>query len=301
MNKNDLIHCTLVPIDFSGTSLHALEHASAIANISTDNKHGIIALLNVVETHSFDAYLNLEDVNDSDKDAGLIKESFAKLDAIIKEYTGQFNVTFVSIVAGGKVAKTIANVAESLQAQSIVMGTHGSSGIQALAGSNSSRVINLATCPVVTVREKSIGRGYKNIVLPLDLSTNTKQKVSIAVIIAKYFHSTVHVITMKTEDSGTSLRLENNLKQVTEYLADHGVDNTQTTFENDGDFNDRVITWAQGKEADLIIIMADGETGISDYIFGTMAQRIVNKSTIPVMTVIPTINMGGYTMMDSLA
>jgi nucleotide-binding universal stress UspA family protein len=179
------------------------------------------------------------------------------------------------------------------------MGTHGSSGIQAIAGSNASRVIALAPCPVITVREKTLGQGYKNIVLPLDLSSETKQKVHIASMVAKYFNSTVHIVTLDPKDEFLANRVQNNLRQVEDYLKERNIQFTETRLsESNGSFGKQTLTWAEGKDADLIIIMAETERGVSDFIFGSYAQQIVNRSPIPVMTVNPRNNMAGFDIIN---
>jgi nucleotide-binding universal stress UspA family protein len=295
MDKQSLKNATLVPIDFSVTSLHALEHAAAIANISTDNSKNVVALLHVIEGDTFDTVYGISAVESGDKIDLAVEGAFTRLQSIIETYKDKFNVNFASIVSGGKPPKTIASVAEEIEAQSIVMGTHGSSGIQALAGSNSSRVILLAPCPVITIREKPFGEGYKNIVLPLDLSVETKQKVAIAATVAQYFKATIHLVSLQKSDEYLAHRLENNLNQVESYLKERELSYTENKLDaSEGAFSKETLKFANAKGADLIVIMADEEEAIGDFIFGTTAQQIVNKSTIPVMTVIPTNTLSGW-------
>jgi nucleotide-binding universal stress UspA family protein len=90
---------------------------------------------------------------------------------------------------------------------------------------------------------------------------------------------------MSSADEFISRRLQGNLAQVEEYLADREIPYTSTVI--DGNFVTNTLAWARGKNADLIIIMAERDRGVSEYIFGTMAQQIVNRSTIPVMAVKP--------------
>jgi nucleotide-binding universal stress UspA family protein len=58
-----------------------------------------------------------------------------------------------AILMEGSEAGTIARVARSRRASMIVIGTHGRSGIErVLLGSVATRVVSLASCPVLTVR-----------------------------------------------------------------------------------------------------------------------------------------------------
>ncbi|MGV2481330.1 UNVERIFIED_CONTAM: universal stress protein, partial [Salmonella enterica subsp. enterica serovar Weltevreden] len=80
------------------------------------------------------------------------------------------------IIREGRIYKTILEVAGEIDCDSIVMGTMGAEGLGQITGSNSSRVIAQADVPVVVVKEKQIGEGYKNIVFPVDLTLESKQK-----------------------------------------------------------------------------------------------------------------------------
>ena len=294
MDKKQLKNSTLVPIDFSVTSLIALDHAAAIANLSQDNVNRVVTLLHVIEGPSFDPVYDIAEIEVSDRDALAIEGAANRLQSVIDKSKSSYNVNFRYIIVGGKASRKIAQVAEEIDAQSIVMGTHGSSGMQALAGSNASRVIQLASCPVIVVRERPLGQGYKNIVLPLDLSNETKQKVNITAQIAKYFNATVHLVTLAETDEFLANRISANIAQVEEYFKERGIATTTTSLtESNGNFALQTLVWAQGKGADLIVIMSQQDKELSEYIFGSYAQQIVNRSTIPVLTVNPHAHMSG--------
>ena len=293
-DKSQLLNSTLVPIDFSVTSLIALDHAAAIANLSQDNVNRVVTLLHVIEGANFDPVYDIAEIEVSNRDALAIEGAINRLQSVIDKSKATYKVNFRYIVVGGKPSRKISEVAEDIQAQSIVMGTHGSSGRQALAGSNASRVIQLASCPVVVVRETPIGQGYKNIVLPIDLSKESKQKVNITVQIAKYFNATVHIVGVDERDEFLATRMEANIAQVASYFNERGITTTTTTLtEANGNFALQTLVWAQGKNADLIVIMSQQEKGLSEYIFGSYAQQIVNRSTIPVLTVNPDARLKG--------
>jgi nucleotide-binding universal stress UspA family protein len=287
MITNEFSNSTLVPIDFSETSLIALEHAAAIADIMNETPN-LVTLLHVIEGASFNPVSGHTNRGENDKDTLAIEGAIHRLEKIIGQYADRTNVTYKYIVAGGKPYRRIAELAEEVKADTIVMGTHGSSGIQAFAGSNASRVIQIAPCPVVVIKEKAFGRGYKNIVLPLDLTKETKQKVNAAVKIAGHYDSTIHILTMAESDEFLANKLHNNLAQVKEYLEERNIKCSTTVLDaSGGNFARQTIVWAQGRDADLIVIMAQQEKGLTEYIFGSYAQQIVNRSPIPVMAITP--------------
>ena len=59
-------------------------------------------------------------------------------------------------VVAGDPADAIVRMAEELEVDLIVMGTHGRTGLQhVLLGSVAEKVVRLALCPVLTVRYKA--------------------------------------------------------------------------------------------------------------------------------------------------
>lgn len=73
-------------------------------------------------------------------------------------------------------------------------------------------------------------------------------------------------------------------KQVCEYLADQGIKYT-SKFISGINTVDSTISYAMGVDADLVSIMTEQNDSIVDYVLGTSAQHMLNKSPIPVMSV----------------
>ena len=65
------------------------------------------------------------------------------------------------------------------------MGTHGASGFEKLwVGSNAYRVASAAPCPVITIRETFEKETFSRILVPLDNSKETRQKIPMAIFFA---------------------------------------------------------------------------------------------------------------------
>lgn len=294
MNIKEFKHTTLVPIDFSENSMFSLEHAAQIAHI-TEDKNQKITLLHVLEhQHMDEPFYEGKDISMSTGLSLMIEGAVNRIQKIIDEKLTGKNFKANYLIGSGKVYREIPEIAKMVEASYIVMGSHGGSGIQSFLGSNAARVIQLAACPTIVVRNKHIGSGYKNIVLPLDLTKETKQKVSFAVKIAKYFGSTIHIFTVTEEDEFLAHRINNNMKQVNEYITENGIKTTATYLTDvPGNFADVTLDFAKNNNADLIVIMTQQERSLSEYIFGSYAQQIVNKSPIPVMAINPRADLVG--------
>lgn len=138
----------LVPTDFSRGSRDALAYADTLRR-QTGAK---LIVVHVVEDPTVtgiwpEMYVpNLPDVR-----RGLVGFAHKSLAAETK----RLRLTDVATeVAIGPAAQTIAAIAKRLKCDLIVMGTHGRSGLaHVVLGSVAERVLRMAHCPVLAVRE----------------------------------------------------------------------------------------------------------------------------------------------------
>ncbi|HYG15481.1 MAG TPA: universal stress protein [Bacteroidia bacterium] len=279
--KNNTI---LVPTDFSEVATNALEHAVTIARIYGNE----ILLLHIVE----ESFLGSLFGSKNAVKEGLVGQMLQdKLDEICKKITAENGVKARGIIREGRIYKTILEVSEEIDCDSIVMGTNGAEGFERVMGSNSSKVIAQSEFPVVVVKEKKIGQGYKNIVFPVDLTLESKQKTWWAMHVAKKFDSTIHIIAEKESDEFFKNRMVANLRSIEDVFNKNGVKHTTTMLDDDkypDKFYMDTLRYADEINADLIMIMTQQEKGFSEFLIGSYAQQIVNAhSKIPVMCIVP--------------
>jgi nucleotide-binding universal stress UspA family protein len=167
------------------------------------------------------------------------------------------------------------------------MGTHGVRGIQRIIGSRALRVITNANRPFLIVQEKRIRQhGYKHIVLPVDFSRETKQKLAWAVEIGKKFDSTLHLLADHESDEFAARALNNNINYAENYLSERGCKFTVKKVNKGDNFPKETVRYAAALDADLIMIMTDPDLDLGDYIAGPDEQKIIgNEAQIPVMAI----------------
>jgi nucleotide-binding universal stress UspA family protein len=142
------IHRILVPTDFSGCADEALEHATQLAKLA----HAEIHLLNAYELPAPVPTVGApvwfpQEVYDQFRDAA--KEGLAQR---IAKVAAQGVKVEGSVVCENP-TRAILDAAVKPQADLIVMGTHGRTGIKhVLVGSVAERTVRLAPCPVMTVK-----------------------------------------------------------------------------------------------------------------------------------------------------
>ena len=272
----------LVPIGFSDQSIVALGQAFNLAKI----KNSDVVLLSVIEEQSMIHSLFLDD--NSHKLQQKVKE---KLEGIASEYSVKYGVDVDTMVAKGKIYEQINDVAEMIEADLIVMGTTGTNGgLKKLIGSNAERVVGLAHCPVITIKGKNHRDGCENIILPLDLEKQTKEKVMYALEYARYWNATVRIVSVVLRNNFKAReKLTKNIKEVQQFIIEAGIKCTSELVEGEkkqtlGDF---VFEYQKRFDADLIMIMTKKEELSLSTNISVTARYIINNSDIPVMSIRP--------------
>lgn len=270
----------LVPTDFSDLASSALGHAIKVAQIYKNE----ITLLNIVDEGLFGGIFT------SGNQSELVKEAVQnRLNNIAAEVKTKHGVTVHTRIDSGRIYKTISNIANEENFDSIIMGSHGANGLEQVIGSNASRTIQYADVPVVVVKNHSAGEGYKKIVMPIDLTIESRQKTDWAVHVAKKFNSEIHVAYQGSSDEFTQNRIKANVKSVENKLIQNGVNFKSVEIQDKllENYATEIMNYAEKANADLIMVMTDMELGISDIIRGTYTQQIVNRSNTPVMCIHP--------------
>ena len=273
----------LVPVGFSEQSLAALKQACLIAKI----KKSEVTILSVIEEQSKISGLLID--NPFEEIRNKVKD---KLDEISEMHSSKFSVKVDSMVASGKIYEQIVEVSSMINANLIVMGTNGSPKgvIKKFIGSNAERVVRLSNIPVITIKENTSTENFDNIILPLDLGKETKEKVTFAIEYARYWNSTIRIVSVFLKDNTNEKNiLIKNLNQVSNFISNAGVKCTSELIEGEkkqslGDF---VINYEKKFDSDLIIIMTKKEELALSNNLSVTARYIIHNSKIPVMSIKP--------------
>jgi len=272
----------LIPIDFSNTSKLALEHAAHLCKAFDSELH----LVHIYKTSTIDVLPNLTATSASLPNyEGLREMVIEELNAVGKKFSKKHNIAYNIEVKEGSVSKGIIASAQDCGADLIVMGTHGVSGFEEFfLGSNAYRVVTSSTVPVLTVQAHSDKLVFENIVLSIDSSQHTRDKVSEAVALAEKMGSTIHIAQLMREDDDAAI-MNLKVKQIEEHL-DHKSIAYQTTVINNDNIAKATLEFATKAQGDLIVVMTDQEN-YTGFFVGEYAQQIVNHSKIPVLSVTP--------------
>jgi len=270
----------IVAIDFSKGSLHALDYAIAFANLVKSN----IMMVWV------DGHVNQDSVFSTDTNE-FRDEAVKNMDEIMRSRKGMMKNGKLSYkLRKGKVYQEMANQAKINNASLIIAGTHGVTGYEEFwIGSNAYKIVSYAPCPVVTVRYDFDMRedGIKSIVLPIDSTLDTREKVPFTINMAKAFGADIHILALYTTSlKAVQRKVDNHARQVQKAITDAGINHYLEGVHAENITN-ASIDYAIKVNADLIAIMTEQETNASNILLGPYAQQMVNHSPVPVLSIQP--------------
>ena len=169
----------------------------------------------------------------------------------------------------------------------ILLGTHGKKGMQHLLGSYAMKVITKSKIPTLVVQKKPYS-GYKNILLPVNSFTEPRQKVGIAISVAKMFGSTIHIFKEVLKDPGEMSRIEIMTKQIAEAFNKAGISFEVFASKKPGETAKELVAVAVAKNLDAILMVTDTQIGSSVLSIGSWNEKLLfNEAQIPVMCINP--------------
>lgn len=259
----------LVPTDFTKVADCAMNHAAVVAKRLNAEVH----LLHIV-----DKTAHLEEARTK---LNLEVERAKKIDPSMR---------VSPLVRVGSVYEDIGTAASEVGAGLIIMGTHGMRGMQFITGSRALRVITNSSVPFIVVQERSIrAHGYRDIVVPMDLHQESRQKVTVVAEMARLFDSKLHVIVPREKDELLRKQLDNHVRFAKQYFGERGMEIDVTIAEGDSnDFVDDVLKYAKAVDADLLAVMNMASSNIFGVLGVPYEQEVItNELEVPVVIMNP--------------
>jgi len=286
----NIYNSILVPYDFSERSNAALEESFNLAKMT-----GLeITLFHVIRDNQ-----NLFSAFGGERSKTMKREyedqMRQQLQEIAAEASRLSGTKVGAVISHGKAHDKIIKGSHLLHSKFIVQGFNGDklSDEQSHIGTNALRVIKRAECPVITVKNKHAYDGCRSILLPLDLTQETRQKVGHAIEMAKLFGSTIKVVSVywSTGNRQILAKLQQQMDQVTAFIKKNRVKCSSQILVKTGTSKTLaplIIEYVKNeKDIDLIMIMTQRESGLFDLFIGSSAQHFIGHSEVPVMTIIP--------------
>ena len=269
----------VVAMDFSNTSIHCIEYAIPIANKVKSN-------LVLVWVDKITAQESLyPDTSNQNRN-----EAKKRFEELVKQY-GKKMAKGLKIdfkLRKGKIYHEVDALATSVNALMIIAGAHGISGFEELwIGSNAFKIVTNSSIPVITVRNDfKVSKTIGSILVPVDSSPETMQKLPFVAKLAEYFKSQVHIVATHSSHLKSIQRLsEKNSRESVQFFAKNHINCIQDSIVSN-DITKAVISYAEKIKVDMIAIMTERETPMN-ILMGPQAQQLINQSPIPVLCVHP--------------
>lgn len=263
----------IVPIDFSEDALKGLD----LALIFTRRQYTNIQMVYVQKRSS--------DYNSPGQYEEEKKWAEKKFNEILPKYESRLDndSRLRFIIKSGKIYKEIVSQAESYKESMVVASTHGASGFEEFfLGSNAFKIISATEMPVMTTRTGKIPTTLEKIVLPIDVTIDTRQKVPLTAELALLFGAEVHIITISSSRGKRIVsRLNAYAAQTANYLKAKNVNYRIKNLFGEN-VVDLTVVYADSVDADLITVMKAQSKSLT--FMGNFTQTLLNRATIPVLT-----------------
>lgn len=284
----------LVSTDFSAESLKALPYAAGLVR-------------------KFGAKLHIVHVSEIDFAApgpALLGKEPLISDTEVKEQLESMTGGSVAATVHGRTGRAfdqICRFAREIEADLVVMSTHGRTGLKRLfLGSNAERVVQHSESPVLVVRQSErefVADGaplqIQTILVPTDFSGSSMEALEYAVEFGRQFgarlvlfhsFSVPEFITdpygphnMHPTPEQARSAADDQMREFVKGLDFAGVDfETQITM---GRADDEICAYAAKQKIDLIITSTHGRTGLMHVLIGSVAEHVVRHAHSPVLVV----------------
>lgn len=267
----------LVPTDFSENAEHALKAAASIAK-KNDSEIIILHMLELPHQMN-DAITGSASIPET---MLFMKKANEMLDEVsAKPYLDEIPVT--EIVKMDKPIHGISQVSQEYDVDLIVMGSHGSSGVEELLiGSNTEKVVRNSEVPVLVIKKDISDFKIENIVFASDFSDETKKPFQKLLNFIKFFDSKLHLVTICTPNSfKTTHAIQHAMN---EFISEFQIPNYSTNIYNDTNIEKGIINFSNSINADLIGMCTHGRTGFAHFFNGSISEGLVNHAVKPVIT-----------------
>lgn len=287
----------LVPIDFSAASIYPIQWAKSIARPTK-------ASLHFVSVYPFPLPIASRFIPQRARTE--IQEIEEQIHRDLEAVALSQKVSGAGFHArAGRPASNICELADEIQADLIVLSTHGRTGWErAFLGSTAEEVVRHASCPVLVARRSKArpkdDLQLRKIVVPVDFSECSAQGLNYAVGLAQRFGSELvllHVLQIFNDPTPVMLYTRTEVERwVREGAEAHMAELVRTTdfggtkFETaikTGAPAQKICRYARRVSADLIVTATHGRTGLPHMLIGSTAEHVVRYAKTPVL-VVPT-------------
>ena len=277
----------LFATDFSTCARHAEEYADFLSKAYG----AAVEVVHVLELYP-GMYAAVEDQGETD---ARLADAVRRLQRPTTPVTGRQMIGIPSV--------QICAAAMDYHADAILMGTHGRTGLEHIfLGSTAERVLTMAPCPVLTVREPNGSKSkyrmpikFEHVMVPIDFSDCSVDALEYGIRITKDFGACLtllHVLEpvsygndfmlrQATEEGRPDKRITSQLRAFASAIQSAGVSVREVV--RGGVPADSILEFVRTWACDLLVMGTHGRRGISHMLKGSVAEAVLRRARCPVL------------------
>ena len=293
----------LCPVDFSEESRRGLEHAAAIARRWGSR----LEVLHVFQAASpFDVVPSDDDTAVTDPQLDMLRTA---LETFVQPIAGDAAVT-LRLLHGTAARRPIVREADAIDADLLVIGSHGRSGLERfLLGSTSDSIVKSATCPVLVVPSGAgpahDGR-FRRILCGVDFSAPSLRAYRYAVQLAAADDpddaelTLLHAIEMPPELRDRQIAAAFDVaavRKAAQVAARQRLERLSPGNDAlpvriaarvaEGRADRQIVEAARQLHADVIVLGIHGRNVVDRWLFGSNTQAVIGDAPCPVLLLQP--------------
>lgn len=262
----------LVPTDFSDNAKDALIYALNFLKGDDAKLHVLYVLSMPPRTGGLTGSLQLRMKENAQQDMRNLISELKEIDIEIEP-----------MIREGATVSVILDVAEQVDADAIIMGTKGSTGLESvILGSVASKVIEKSTFPVISVPAGSHFLGLNRVLYPTDFNKSTGATLKKVVELTKRFNSRIdvlHIYPEGTEPPYEALeQLENEVEEEMKErkILFHAHPHVSIA--------DAIIAFMDASETELLAMVTQRRNLIQKLFDRSLTKRIAMATTVPMIS-----------------
>ncbi len=269
----------IVPTDFSAYAHYAFDVALLMAKKYRANLYVY---------HNFEAPKDWEQMNLEEQKLfpEVLQRSYnAKvLLEDMKRIAEETTVRILPIFTGGRFYKNMNTVVSDINADLVIMGSHGASGISELfVGSNTQKIVRSLQCPILVIKNPLDKIAFKKVAFASSFDESEKESFKIFLDFIKHFNPEIHLVAINTssffsQPYSLMRTAMNDFKSMTnlpckihfykDYYVDKGIEH-----------------FTQENDIDLLAISNHSRHPIKRIFSGSTVEALVNHANVPVLSV----------------
>jgi nucleotide-binding universal stress UspA family protein len=277
-----------VPVDFSPCSENALDYAIKLGKrygAEIYAVHGFNPSSEIISSDFVTPFQGVPGTLSADQLSDFIKERndfITKQLAEIVELGKRQGAEIKADKIDSAMFDDLADKAKELNCDLVVMGSHGSKGIEeALIGSNTQKFVRNSKIPVMVIKQPP--QKLNNIAFFSTFTKEGEKKIYKEFIeLFNNSQSKVHFVYVNTPSN--FLDTPTSLERINSFIEETKPENYDWHIYNENSVEEGVMGFAEHNDIDLVVLATHGYTGLKRFFHHSYTESIINHIELPVLT-----------------